>query len=230
MHNSLLPSIIEAVGGIISAVLAALIAAGYIGKIVRRDLAPHFYAYSDKSHNAHKLFMKKARKSIYIVVSIGDRFLEKFEKHLRSYMDNGVKIYYLLHTDFRFKELESYLGVNSEQGSNTVDLDALRANTLMKLQKIKEDYYEMIEIRECDLFFSASYIAVDIEKGLSLKKLSKDSMIQVMIYQYHTDAGKSPIMYFSPKSSWPQFKKTAICIKSMWEIGRPITFTPEKEA
>lgn len=80
-----IPSIIQAVAAIISSVLGAFIAAGYISKIFKTNLSPLFRTYSDNRHDAHKI-MRTAKNSIYIVAAVGDQFLEKYEKHIEKYL------------------------------------------------------------------------------------------------------------------------------------------------
>lgn len=60
-----IPSLIEAIGGIVASVLAAFIAAGYVSKVFNRNIAPLFLTYSDKKHNVGKILRRAKKKYLH---------------------------------------------------------------------------------------------------------------------------------------------------------------------
>ena len=208
---------IEACGGIIAAILGALIAGGYISKIFKSDVLPQFHTYSNKSHNAHKI-MRKAEENIYFVISIGDRLLKKHEEQMRMYLKKGVKLNFLIHAEAQYYELEKYINAPSKFDINFYQ--EIRKETLEKLWQLEQGFPKLVEIREFHSFFSASYIAIDIEEDVATNRWPPHSIIQMMLYQYGVTAEGSPITYFSPKSNYPLFHSTAKCILDMWESAK----------
>lgn len=204
-------SIIQASGTIIAAVLGALIAAGYIGKIVKKDVVPRFFFYKDNDHDAHKI-MRKAKGSIYIIASIGDIFLSKHEKHLRSYLARGVKIHYLVQAKQQNEELEKFIGADLEtyKGNNTWEA------TMRKLIQLHNDFKNEFEVKESNLFFTTSYIAIDIDQNANNGEYSIEPVIQATFYQYGLHTGESPATFFTPRSSGTLYGKIKDCILDMW--------------
>ena len=213
------PAWIEAFGVVLGPVLGALIAGGYISKMFKRDVLPLFQTYSDEKHDAHKL-MRKATENIYIVASIGDRLLEKYERKMRSYLKRGVKLKFLMHEKAKFFELESYIHADTKPDEDSYVKD--RTKALETLMGLKRNYPELVEIREFPLIFPASYIGIDIEENIITNEWPSHSMIQVMLYQYNVKTKDSPITYLSPKTNRKLFQRTAQCILEMWDIAAEI--------
>ena len=209
-------ALIGAGGTVLAAILGALIAGGYISKMFNRNVLPLFRTYSDERHDAHKL-MRRAKESIYFVVSIGDELLKKYEKQMKSYLKRGIELKFLIHEEAKYFELESFIN-----GSLEIDKDGpmdARNETMEKIRILKKDYPGLIEIVEFPLFFSASYIGVDIdaEKSPATNEWPSSSLIQVMLYQYRVPAKDSPITYFTPKANRELFESTAESIIAMWD-------------
>lgn len=207
-------ALIGAGGTVLAAILGALIAGGYISKMFNRNVLPLFRTYSDERHDAHKL-MRRAKESIYFVVSIGDELLKKYEKEMKSYLRRGVKLKFLIHEEAKYFELEDYIN-----GSLEVDkeesIDSRNA-AMEKLRLLKKKDSTLVEIRESSLFFSASYIGIDIEKKQTTDEWPSSSIIQVMLYQYEVQANNCPITYFTPETNRNLFESTAESIIAMWD-------------
>lgn len=212
-------ALIEACGVVLGAVLGALIAGGYISKMFKSNLLPLFQTYSDEKHDVHRL-MRKATENIYIVVSVGDKLLSKYEKRILSYLKRGVKLKFLMHEKAKFLELENYINASSKLDEN--DYTDYRNKALEILWAFKRNYPELVEIRESSLIFSASYIGIDIEENLITNEWPSHSMIQVLLYQYHVKPKDSPITYFYPKANRELFRRTAQCIFDMWDAATEI--------
>lgn len=212
-------ALIEACGVVLGAVLGALIAGGYISKMFKSNLLPLFQTYSDEKHDVNNL-MRKATENLYIVVSIGDRLLDKYENQILSYLKRGVKLKFLIHEKTKFFEMENYINASSQLNEN--DYIDYRNKALEILRGFKRNYPKLVEIREFPLIFSASYIGVDIEENLITNEWPSHSMIQVLLYQYNVKTKDSPITYFSPKANRELFRRTAQCILDMWDVATKI--------
>lgn len=211
-----IPSIIQAVAAIISSVLGAFIAAGYISKIFKTNLSPLFRTYSDNRHDAHKI-MRTAKNSIYIVAAVGDQFLEKYEKHIEKYLKKGISIRFLMQTEKQFYELEYYINANNKFDKQYYK--QVREKSLNTLKSLKSKFPNQVEIKEFNSFFSASYIGIDIEQNLATMQFPAHAIIQVMLYQYGVTAKKCPITYFSLNYNQDLFESTANSILEMWNDG-----------
>lgn len=219
-------ALIEACGGILGAVLGALIAGGYISRTFKGNVLPLFRTYADKKHDAHKM-MRKAQKNIYIVASIGDQLLEKHEKQIQAYLNKGIELRFLIHNADLHYELEKYIGVHNDFDREYYT--QIRSRTIEKLLKLKQDFPNLVKIQEFNLFYTASYIAIDIEEDIITHKWPAHSMIQVMLYQYGIVAEECPITYFSPKVNQKLFENTAQCILNMWDAGHEIQVNSSKK-
>lgn len=223
-----IPSLIEAIGGIIASVLAAFIAAGYVSKAFNRNIAPLFLTYSDRKHDVGKI-LRKAKKNIYLVASIGDQLFVSQEQQIREHLKKTIKIfgkseklklYVLIQGKSQYYELEKYINANHKLSDE--EYAQLRVTTLEKFKKIQEDFPNQVEIREFHSFLSASYIGVDIDDGYPDTKVMPDAIIQVMLYQYGVTAQSCPITYFSFKENEALFRSTSNSICDMWEHGETI--------
>lgn len=223
-----IPSLIEAIGGIVASVLAAFIAAGYVSKAFNRNIAPLFRTYSDKKHDVGKM-LRKAKKNIYIVASIADQLLVAQEQQIRANLKKTIKIYgkneklklyVLILGKSQYYELEKY--INKNHKLSVEEYTHLRETTLEKFKKIQEDFPEQVEIREFHSFLSASYIGVDIDDEYPDTRVMPDAIIQVMLYQYGVTAQSCPITYFSFKENEALFRSTSDSICDMWAHGESI--------
>lgn len=212
-------SIIEAGGGIISSVAGAFIAAGYIGKAFKANIAPQFRTYSDEKHDVHKL-MRTAKKSIYIVAAIGDQLLEKHEKRISGYLKKGVRLHFLIQKKPQYYELEHYINANNDFTDEHYDF--VRNSVLEKLKRLQTEFPTQVQIREFPFFLSASYIGIDIEEDIATNSWLPNAIIQVMLYQYAVPAQMCPITYFSFKDNRELFKSTANCISEMWHKSKQV--------
>lgn len=212
-------SIIEASGAIVASSLSAFIAAGYIGKAFKSNITPQFHTYSDKKHDIHKM-LRKAKNNIYIVTSIGDRFLEKYEKRISEYLKKGVQLHFLIQQKTQYYELEHY--INANQDFTNEFYDFIRKSVLEKLKKFQTEFPNQVEIKEFPFFLSASYIGIDIEEDITTNNWLPHSAIQVMLYQYAVATRMCPITYFSFKDNQELFESTANCILEMWNKGEPL--------
>lgn len=109
-------SIIQAGGTIIAAVLGAIITGIFAKGIVKNDVPALVHTYSDKDHDVRKA-IKRAKKSIYIVVTIGNHLLKEIEDDLRACLRKGINVYFLMHNEEKAHELKEYingriLGIN----------------------------------------------------------------------------------------------------------------------
>lgn len=223
-----IPSLIEAIGGIIASVLAAFIAAGYVSRAFNRNIAPLFLTYSDKKHDVGKI-LRKAKRNIYLVASIGDQLLASQEQRIRELLkktikvcgkSERVKLYVLIQGESQYYELEKY--INASHKLSDEEYAKLRVTTLEKFKKIKEDFPNQVEIREFHSFLSASYIGIDIDDGVPNTIVMPDAIIQVMLYQYDVTAQSCPITYLSFKENEALFRSTSHSIYEMWGQGEPI--------
>ncbi len=212
-------SIIQAVGTIV----AAIIAAGYIGRSFEKSLSSLLVTYSDQKHNAHKM-MRWAKENIYVVAGVGDQFLEKYKDELEGYLKKGVKLRFLIQAPIQYYEFEQY--INSKKKPDYLHYFEVRESTLRMLNRLRTknsgEYADKIEIREFPSFLTASYIGVDIEKSDFSSKWHPHAVIQVMLYQYNVEARNSPITYFSYKNNKSLFESTADSILEMWNDGRKL--------
>ncbi|MCH5353759.1 MAG: hypothetical protein J1E06_09875 [Acutalibacter sp.] len=209
-------ALIGAGGTVLAAILGALIASGFVSQMFKRNVLPLFRTYSDKKHDVHRL-MRGATENIYFVVSLGDQLLKKYGEKMQSYLERGVKLKFLIHEESKYLELENY--INDCPKSDDKKLIDDRNEVLDILRGLKQKYPKLVEIRESSLFFSASYIGIDIEENLITNERPSSSIIQVMLYQYEVQAKNSPITYFTPKTNRDLFESTAESILKMWNAA-----------
>ncbi|MDD5903390.1 MAG: hypothetical protein PUC64_00250 [Clostridium sp.] len=209
----IISSIIESCGVIIG----ALIAGGYISSAFKRYAIPLFHTYSDGDHNVCNL-LRKAQNNIYFVMSIGDKFLSKYEQQLRIYLNRRIKVNILIHSENEYYKFENYIC----DDSCSYDFPSIRKETLAKLRKLATDYPELVEVREFSSFFAASYIGIDIEQDVLTGQWPSHSMLQMMVYQYKVNCANSPISVLSIRSNRDLFISTANCILNMWDAGSRI--------
>lgn len=208
MKAEIVCALIEAMGTI----LAAAIGVGWLGKIVKKNMDTYFFSYSDTKHDLHRI-MRRAKNSLTIVVAYGDRLLESYGNEIESYLKRGIQVEYLmLDREHAFSLDRDYYQKKEQETAEALD------RTLRKLEKLSQ--YENLQIRESNLFLSASYIGVDLYEPLEKRGVSP--VIQVMIYQFGIRTPQSPITYLFPDANPRQFETTAECIQKMWEHGKPL--------
>ena len=100
-------SIIQASGTIVAAISGAVITGLFAKGIVKNDVPALIHTYSDKDHDVRKV-IKRAKKSIYIVVTIGNHLLEEIEDDLRVCLKKGINVYFLMHNEEKGHELKEY--------------------------------------------------------------------------------------------------------------------------
>ena len=208
-YGEIIAAIISAVGTIAAAFIAVLFA----GKIVKEESRSYFHSYSDKTHNVADI-IEKAQSDIFIVVIVGDRFLNKYKKKLEKCLSSGIEVRYLLANKKGFHEQEDYM--------SGADVDEkVYMNVLKKLNKLKKKYPDLLDVRAFHTFLTASYIGIDIWPPPPHSTLP-NSVIQIMLYQYHVLAENSPITYLSPKADKNHYTSTVDSIKAMWESAEEL--------
>lgn len=208
-YGVIVAAIIQAVGTIAAAFVAVLFAR----KIVKEESRSYFHSYSDKTHNVADI-IEKAQSDIFIVVIVGDRFMNKYKKKLKKCLSNGIQVRYLFANKNGFHEQEKYLN-----GAN-VD-EKIYIGVLRELNKLKKHYPDLLDVRAFHTFLTASYIGIDIWPSPPYSTLP-NSVIQVMLYQYHVHAESSPITYLSPKADKNHYTSTVDSIKAMWESAEEV--------
>ena len=66
------------------------------------------HTYSDMNHDVRKV-IRRAKKSVYIVVTIGNHLLEEIEDDLRVCLKKGINVYFLMHNEEKAHELKKYI-------------------------------------------------------------------------------------------------------------------------
>lgn len=217
METNIISSIIETVGTIVAAGFGAFIAGGYISKVFKRDIAPKFQKYADEDHDVSTI-MNKAIESIYIVVSIGDNLLDKHEDDFKSYLKSGVMLKFIVHDETKYYELENFINGDVDARKD-IYLD-VRKKTLEKLRQLRQEYENLVEIREFDSILTVSYIGVDMESDGGTWRRS--AVIQMVPYQYQVEAQNNPIIRITPKENPDHFSTAKKCITEMWKSGKPL--------
>lgn len=213
MCTEITSSIIEAAG----TVLAAIIGVGWIGKIVNRNVATNFFNYSNKKHNLNRL-MRRAKNSITIVVAYGDNLLDTYESNIEAYLKHGIQVQYLMLSKKRAFEIDKeFYNMDEESIAEAIK------KVLDSLERLSGKYNN-IEIREIDTFLTASYIGIDIDEDIN-EQWKSNSIVQLMLYQFHIETPQAPITYFSPKHNLLQFKNTVKSIQDMWLSGKNLNIS-----
>lgn len=201
--TAIISAVIQAVGTIAAALIAALCA----NRIVK---GIKFHSYSDAPDNICSI-MKKARSDIFIITAVGDKLLKTTEEVLERRLRSGIHVRYLLLDLNRFHEMETYMHGNAPKGED------IFYNALEALSRLQEKYPDRMEIRLFSRHMTASYVAIDTcpEPGREPALLSP--FIQVMMYQYHVHAKNSVLLYFYEKTDKKRYDATADSMKDMWE-------------
>lgn len=208
MCTDIIAAIIESCGVIVAALIAAIGAR----KIVKDSVNSRFRAYTDKTHDVAD-FLAHSQNDVFIVVMVGNKFLKKYKNTLIKLLNRGIHIRYLLLTERKLKDAERYM--------NGEDVDiAFRRNVLTDISELNKKYKGLFEYREFDSNMTASYICTDIMPFPPDTQFSASAAIQIMLYQYKTPAGASPITYISAKTDEKEFTTTVNCIKQMWNDAR----------
>lgn len=206
-----IPSIIEAFGTIIAAVLAS----GIIRNMFKNHVIPLLQVYSGNENSARKK-IRKAKKNIYIVVSVGNHLLEACNKEIRSKLRKGVKLKFLIQDERMVHEQKKY--IKGDEGLSAVSSKEKRDKVLKSLEVLKNKFPKLIEVREFHSMLTASYIGIDIDDDDSEQRLSH-SLIQIMIYQYGVESAKTPITWATREDHSEIFKSTEQSILHMWDMS-----------
>lgn len=208
---TLVSAIIQAVGTIIAALIAALAARRII-----KDVRPLFHSYSDPSHDLRDI-TQKAESDVFIIAAVGDRLLGKYQSEFERLLQNGIRIRYLLLDTQRFHELERYMHGHPVS-------EEIYHNVLNTLSHLHEKYPHHFYARIFHDLMPASYIGVDVWPNPLLSfSFLPSSVIQTMLYQYHIPAEDLPITYLSPKTNKQHFKATVSSMKEMWVSATPLS-------
>ena len=213
-------SIIEAGGTIIAAISGAIITGLFARGIVKNDVPALIHTYSDKSHDVRKV-IRRAKTSIYIVVTIGNHLLNEIEKDLRASLKKGINVYFLMHNEEKGHELKEYINSCEVDIKYTKDKINEVYTILRRLKKGRPS--GRIVVKSSSLNFTASYVAIDIENAIYGGKIPPHALIQIMLYQYGVQAADSLLDCLSPRKDQEEvFRNTAKCISDMWREGKPI--------
>ena len=201
--------IVSAIIQAIATIMDAIIGVAFAGKFSKKPTEAHFFNYTDKNHNLHKI-MRKAKKSITIIANCGDMFLTTYYDNLIQYIKNGVQINFLLLDIENYTYMDIYT-----TGTKNADYDALE-KSLQILSELKRQNSEKVSIKVFNSVLTASYIGIDLEQNIFDNNWPETALIQVMSYQYNTRPGKSPITYISPHEK-EQFQIVVDSIFEMWD-------------
>lgn len=216
MDTNIISSIIETVGTVVAAGFGAFIAGGYISKVFKHDIVPKFQKYADKDHDVSTI-MNKAIESIYIIVSIGDNLLDKHEDDFKSYLKSGVMLKFIIHDETKYYELENF--INGDVDANKGKYSKTREDTLDKLRQLRQEYENLVEIREFNSILTVSYIGVDMESDGDTWRRS--AVIQMVPYQYRVKARNNPIIRITPKENPAHFRTVKKSMTEIWKNGKP---------
>lgn len=208
MDTNIICAIIQAMGTI----LAAIVAAFFAKTIVKKDIKPILQSYSDKSHDLRKM-IEKARHNIVIVVAAGDKLLSKYEDTIKEKLDSRVHVYYLFLERQKFLEMAQYM--QGKAVEDTSDYD--RAKHI--LNRLHAEYEDCVRARVFPYFMAASYIGIDIPFESEQGYVFTESVIQTMLYQYRVMAKDDPITYISLKKNERHYNTTIQSIKNMWHVS-----------
>ena len=213
MTTEIICSLIEAGGGILSAIISTtgvIIAALIARKVVKNDIKPILKSYSDESHNPSNL-INKAKHSIIIVTASGLKLIPRVKSDIEKKLSAGIQIRFLYLTLDEFLRMEKYL--HGDKGKGKIQYNLLTDT----LRELSQKYRNQFQVRTFSAPMSASYIGIDILSDLG--KVSSNSVIQVMQYQYMINASASPIISLYPGRDAEHFDRTVETIQKMWETG-----------
>lgn len=216
MANEIICSLIEAGGGILSAIISTagvIIAALIAKKVVKNDIKPIFKSYSDDSHNPSNL-INKATHSIIIATASGIKLIPKVKYDIEKKLSAGIQIRFLYLTLDEFLRMEQYLHGDKAKG----EMQYRELTNI--LQELSKKYKNSFQFRAFSAPMAASYIGIDILNDFG--KISSNSVIQVMQYQYMINANASPIISLYPKRDAEHFDRTVESIQKMWEKGTEV--------
>lgn len=224
MGNGIVSACIQAVGTII----AAIIGVGILERIIHKEIVPNLFSYSEPSHDLWKI-LRLAKKEVIIVVAYGDRLLQMYETHFLKLLRKEVEIKFLmLYPEDAVKMAINYMHVSSNNPPSVQDVSNEILNSLDILEKLHKKYGgNGLKIRQTHLPLSASYIAVDIPEDdydVSNKVQFRESVIQMMVYQFGVRSKDAPIVYLAPKINEKQFGKASESIQNMWFQATPLNF------
>lgn len=171
-----------------------------------KNSKPYYHSYSEKIHDAGTI-IQNAQSDIFIATAVGNKFLAKYGDAIEERLKAGVKVRYMLLDLDRFHEMEEYL-----HGSGKKD-DEIHYSVLKKLKAWRQEYPDLVKAKLFHGYMTASYIGIDIWEDTPLEF----SVFQVMMYQYRTNARRSPIMYVFPQKDEKSYDTILDAVKYMWK-------------
>lgn len=177
-----------------------------------KNIKPYFHSYSEKTHDAGTI-IQNAQNDIFISTAVGNKFLGKYDDIIEERLKNGIKVRYMLLDLDRFNEMEEYLHGSGKKGED------IHYSVLEKFKDWEKEYPDLVEAKLFHGYMTASYIGIDIWKDSP----QEFSVFQVMMYQYRTNARRSPIMYVFPQKDEKSYDTILDSVKNMWKNATPIS-------
>lgn len=195
-------------------IIAAIIGVGLLGGIIKKTANTYFFNYADKKHDLKKV-LRRARKSILIIVNCGDNLLKCHEETLSKCMKKGIEVNYLLLNEESYAYMDTY---TTEHIS--ADYTPL-VSSLTSLSSLKKAHPEQLTVRVFHSILTASYIGIDLEEDMMTLSRESTAFVQVMLYQYRLRPKVSPITYLTTKNG-VQFENMVENIYAIWEDGEAV--------
>ncbi len=177
-----------------------------------KNIKPYFHSYSEKTHDAGTI-IQNAKNDIFISTAVGNKFLGKYGDIIEERLKNGIKVRYMLLDLGRFHEMEEYLHGSGKKGED------IHYSVLKKFGEWEKEYPGLVEAKLFHGYMTASYIGIDIWKDSP----QEFSVFQVMMYQYRTNARRSPITYVFPQKDEKSYDTILDSVKNMWKNATPIS-------
>lgn len=177
-----------------------------------KNIKPYFHSYSERTHDAGTI-IQNAQNDIFISTAVGNKFLGQYGDIIEERLKNGVNVRYMLLDLKRFHEMEEYLHGSGKKGED------IHYSVLNKLKDWEMKYPGLVEAKLFHGYMTASYIGIDIWKDAP----QEFSVFQVMMYQYLTNARRSPIMYVFPQKDEKSYNTILDSVKNMWKNATSIS-------
>lgn len=235
MLNASSTGIWNSVIGAVATIIAAILSAGFLGKIIHKEIAPNFFSYSEPRHNLWRI-LRTAKSEIAIVVAYGDKLLETQKAHLLLLLRKGIQINYLMLAPKAALDMSACFMQPPPPGGETQAswLSKLLntrngiENALNNLEELLLRAPEKMLGRVTELPLTASYIAVDLPSRFTGRRQCS-GLIQMMVYQYGVRSQDAPITYLTCRNEGTQFESTADSIEDMWFRATPIDINKYRE-
>ena len=203
--DNILPAIIEAV----AVIVAALVGTITVRETIKETEHTRYINYANIKDKDLKRILRIAKKSIIVVANCGDTLLKKYKSDFSQYMCKKIKLYYLLLGLDEFERMDIYM-----TGDNKINYNTM-INALEDLRDLKNEFGDMIEIRQSKSIFTHSFISIDLVESGHDNIWPPYAVIQLMSYLYLVPAKDSPITYFTP-SNKKSFDLVANSILALW--------------